>query len=87
VASVELVVEKVGELDCPAGGQLALYRQHPAGEPKNLPPPSPGTVYIVDETVARAALAAGRLDVFAPRTLTRDAANGGVVADGLLEPW
>lgn len=86
VASVELVAEQVGELDCPAGDRVPVYREHPADEPKDLPPPVPGTVYVVPAVVARAAMAAGRLDVFAPGP-PLDASGPDGIANGLLLPW
>lgn len=80
VASVEVALEHVGEVDGPAGG-VPILRQHTAGDPEGLPPPVPGTVYVAAEAVAKAALAAGRLDVFAPGPV-RDGA-----VTGLVEPW
>ena len=46
----------------------------------------PGTVYVVPEVVARAAMAAGRLDVFAPSP-PLDASGPDSAANGLLQPW
>ena len=81
VASVEVALERVGEVDGPAGMSVPILRQHIAGDPEGLPPPVPGTVYVAAEAVAKAALAAGRLDVFAPGPV-RDGA-----ITGLVEPW
>jgi len=81
VASVEVAAERVGNVDGPAGTSVPIFRQHPAGQPSGLPEPVPGTIFVATEAVAKAALAAGRLDVFAPGPV-RDGA-----ITGLVEPW
>jgi len=84
-AEAFVLAASCGLVEVPPSGVVAsaemILRERPTGHLEGLPVPIPGTVYVVSAAVAKAALAARRLDAFALGPV-RDGA-----ITGLVEPW
>lgn len=80
VARVASVSTKVGEID-----GIPVFSTE-FGELTGLPDPAEETIYVASTLVAQAASRAGRMDVYSPAELVRDASGAVVGCKGLQVP-